>query len=122
MRTRRDRRGFTLIELLVVIAIIAVLIALLAARGPVGPRGGPTRPVHQQHEADRPGRQQLRERQRGDPARSATFAARTRQPTIIRIRACSAASSPISNRRPDYNSINFMYGVRGIWVNGRRLE
>ena len=57
-RSRNGRDGFTLIELLVVIAIIAVLIALLLpAVQSAG--GGPPHPVHQQHEADRPGADEL---------------------------------------------------------------
>ena len=43
---------------------VAVLIALTPPGGPGGPRGGPASPVHQQPQAARPGRGQLRVRQR----------------------------------------------------------
>ena len=59
----RKRCAFTLIELLVVIAIIAVLIALLLPAVQSAREAARRTPVHQQPETDRPGHDELRERQ-----------------------------------------------------------
>ena len=62
--SRSSARGFTLIELLVVIAIIAVLIALLLPAVQAAREAARRCSVHQQPEAGRASRRQLRERQR----------------------------------------------------------
>ena len=60
----RSDRGFTLIELLVVIAIIAVLIALLLPAVQAAREAARRDAVHQQPQAARPGRDELRVVQR----------------------------------------------------------
>ena len=63
------RRAFTLIELLVVIAIIAVLIALLLPAVQAAREAARRAAVHQQPQAARPGRPQLRLEQQQPPRR-----------------------------------------------------
>ena len=76
------RAAFTLIELLVVIAIIAVLIALLLPAVQAA-RGRPPHPMHQQLEAARLGRHELRVGQRR-PAAGGLFVDRLRQELLPR--------------------------------------
>ena len=101
------RRGFTLIELLVVIAIIAVLIAALARR-PGGPRGGPADAVHQQPQAARPGRAQLREQPTAPCRRSRRWSSSGNdQPTSYTSWGVSARLAPYMELGPLYNAMNF---------------
>jgi prepilin-type N-terminal cleavage/methylation domain-containing protein/prepilin-type processing-associated H-X9-DG protein len=125
VRTHRDLRGFTLIELLVVIAIIAVLISLLLPA------------VQSAREAARRAKCINNMKQIGLAVNnyestygaippSATFG---NQPPAIDSAAVNYQDQgvlcrvlPFLEQNPDYNSINFMYGVRGIWVIGGSWE
>ena len=110
-------RGFTLIELLVVIAIIAVLIALSAAGRAVGARGRPPRPVHQQSQADRPGRPQLRVHQRQFPmgiSANPQGAPARRSGATRGAASAPALMLPYLEQTPMYQAANFSWGP---WVN-----
>ncbi len=113
MRTRRESRAFTLIELLVVIAIIAVLIALLL------PAVQAAREAARRAQCTNNLKQiglgvNNYESGNGAIPPSATISTTQNyqdQGVLCRI-------LPYMEQQADYNSINFLYGVRGIWVNG----
>jgi prepilin-type N-terminal cleavage/methylation domain-containing protein/prepilin-type processing-associated H-X9-DG protein len=113
MRNRRESRGFTLIELLVVIAIIAVLIALLlpavqAARE-AARRAQCTNNMKQIGLA-------VNNYESGNGAIPPSAVLSTTQNYQDQGVLCRVL--PYLDQQPDYNSINFLYGVRGIWING----
>ncbi len=113
MRDRRESRGFTLIELLVVIAIIAVLIALLlpavqAARE-AARRAQCTNNMKQIGLA-------VNNYESGNGAIPPNAVLSTTQNYQDQGVLCRIL--PYLDQQPDYNSINFLYGVRGIWING----
>ena len=117
LRKPQQRRGFTLIELLVVIAIIAVLIALLLPA------------VQSAREAARRAQctnnlKQIGlgvnnyESANGAIPPSATFANSNPASQNYQDQGVLCRILPFLEQNSDYNSINFMYGVRGIWVVG----
>jgi prepilin-type N-terminal cleavage/methylation domain-containing protein/prepilin-type processing-associated H-X9-DG protein len=117
MKKHGGVRGFTLIELLVVIAIIAVLIALLLPA------------VQSAREAARRAQcvnnmKQIGlavnnyESTNGAIPPSATFASANPAAANYQDQGVLCRILPYLEQTPDYNSINFMYGVRGIWVVG----
>ena len=117
MRTDRYSRGFTLIELLVVIAIIAVLIALLlpavqAARE-AARRAQCTNNMKQIGLAVN-----NYESTNGAIPPSATFASSNPQQNNYQDQGVLCRVFPYLEQTSDYNSNNFMYGVRGKWVVG----
>jgi prepilin-type N-terminal cleavage/methylation domain-containing protein/prepilin-type processing-associated H-X9-DG protein len=117
MSTHRDRRGFTLIELLVVIAIIAVLIALLL------PAVQSAREAARRAQCTNNMKQiglavNNYESANGAIPPSATFAGSNPQLNNYQDQGVLCRVLPFLEQNADYNSINFMYGVRGIWVVG----
>jgi len=119
--TQRDSRGFTLIELLVVIAIIAVLIALLL------PAVQSAREAARRAQCTNNMKQiglavNNYENANGAIPPSATFSS-TVNPTPqftnqYQDQGVLCRSLPYMDQGPDYNSINFAVGVRGIWLVG----
>jgi prepilin-type N-terminal cleavage/methylation domain-containing protein/prepilin-type processing-associated H-X9-DG protein len=117
VRTRHDLRGFTLIELLVVIAIIAVLIALLL------PAVQSAREAARRAQCTNNMKQiglavNNYENTNGAIPPSATFANANPAANNYQDQGVLCRVLPYLEQNPDYNSINFMYGVRGIWVVG----
>ena len=117
MRTNRDFRGFTLIELLVVIAIIAVLIALLL------PAVQSAREAARRAQCTNNMKQiglavNNYESTNGAIPPSATFASSNPAAQNYQDQGVLCRVLPYLEQNADYNSINFMYGVRGIWVIG----
>ncbi len=119
MRTRPDPRGFTLIELLVVIAIIAVLIALLLPA------------VQAAREAARRAQCTNNMKQIGlavnnyesgngaiPPSAAISSTGNCSSPYLqnFQDQGVLCRILPYLDQQPDYNSINFMYGVRGVWI------
>jgi prepilin-type N-terminal cleavage/methylation domain-containing protein/prepilin-type processing-associated H-X9-DG protein len=117
MKTDRNSRGFTLIELLVVIAIIAVLIALLL------PAVQSAREAARRAQCTNNMKQiglavNNYESTNGAIPPSATFANTNPQSNNYQDQGVLCRVLPYLEQTADYNSINFMYGVRGIWVVG----
>jgi prepilin-type N-terminal cleavage/methylation domain-containing protein/prepilin-type processing-associated H-X9-DG protein len=113
VRNRRDTRGFTLIELLVVIAIIAVLIALLLPA------------VQAAREAARRAQCTNNMKQIGLAVNNYESSNGAIPPNAVlsttqnyQDQGVLCRILPYLDQQPDYNSINFLYGVRGIWING----
>ena len=119
MRTRRDSRGFTLIELLVVIAIIAVLIALLLPA------------VQSAREAARRAQCTNNLKQIGlgvnnyesgngaiPPSATISSSGNCAAPYVqnYQDQGVLCRILPYIEQQSDYNSINFNYGVRGVWI------
>ena len=119
MRTHRALRGFTLIELLVVIAIIAVLIALLL------PAVQSAREAARRAQCTNNMKQiglavNNYESTNGAIPPSATFASANPQNNIYQDQGVLCRVLPFLEQSADYNSINWLYGVRGIngWPGG----
>jgi prepilin-type N-terminal cleavage/methylation domain-containing protein/prepilin-type processing-associated H-X9-DG protein len=119
VRTMRNSPGFTLIELLVVIAIIAVLIALLL------PAVQSAREAARRAQCTNNMKQiglavNNYESTNGAIPPSACFPSTIAGETTTNYedQGVLCRVLPYLEQGPDYNSINFMYGVRGIWVVG----
>ncbi len=113
MKNPRTVRGFTLIELLVVIAIIAVLIALLLPA------------VQSAREAARRAQCVNNQKQIGLAVNNYVSSYGAIPPSAVvsltqnyQDQGVLCRVLPFMDQVPDYNSINFMYGVRGIWLVG----
>jgi prepilin-type N-terminal cleavage/methylation domain-containing protein/prepilin-type processing-associated H-X9-DG protein len=109
----RGSRGFTLIELLVVIAIIAVLISLLLPA------------VQSAREAARRAQCINNMKQIGLAVHNYVSANEAIPPSAVysttqnyQDQGVLCRILPYLEQNQDYNSINFNYGVRGIWVVG----
>ncbi len=113
MRTRPDPRAFTLIELLVVIAIIAVLIALLL------PAVQSAREAARRAQCTNNMKQiglAVNNYESGNGAIPPSATISTTQNYQDQGVLCRIL--PYLDQQADYNSINWVCGVRGIWVNG----
>jgi prepilin-type N-terminal cleavage/methylation domain-containing protein/prepilin-type processing-associated H-X9-DG protein len=115
MRIHRNSRGFTLIELLVVIAIIAVLIALLLPA------------VQSAREAARRAQCTNNLKQIGLAVNNYESGSGAIPPeacfgnpltTNYEDQGVLCRVLPYLEQYADYNSINFLYGVRGTWIVG----
>jgi prepilin-type N-terminal cleavage/methylation domain-containing protein/prepilin-type processing-associated H-X9-DG protein len=117
VKSQRVFRGFTLIELLVVIAIIAVLISLLL------PAVQSAREAARRAQCTNNMKQiglavNNYESTNGAIPPSATFASSNPQLNNYQDQGVLCRVLPFLEQSSDYNSINFMYGVRGTWVVG----
>jgi prepilin-type N-terminal cleavage/methylation domain-containing protein/prepilin-type processing-associated H-X9-DG protein len=113
VRIHREPRGFTLIELLVVIAIIAVLIALLLPA------------VQSAREAARRAQCTNNMKQIGLAVNNYESTNGAIPPNAIfsltqnyQDQGVLCRVLPYLEQQADYNSINFLYGVRGVWAWG----
>jgi prepilin-type N-terminal cleavage/methylation domain-containing protein/prepilin-type processing-associated H-X9-DG protein len=117
VKSHRGVRGFTLIELLVVIAIIAVLIALLL------PAVQSAREAARRAQCTNNMKQiglavNNYESTNGAIPPSATFAQSNPQNFDYQDQGVLCRILSYLEQTADYNSINFNYGVRGIWAGG----
>jgi prepilin-type N-terminal cleavage/methylation domain-containing protein/prepilin-type processing-associated H-X9-DG protein len=115
--SQRHFRGFTLIELLVVIAIIAVLIALLL------PAVQAAREAARRAQCTNNLKQiglgvNNYESTYGAIPPSATFASSNPAAQNYQDQGVLCRILPYLEQSADYNSINYSYGVRGIWATG----
>ena len=114
MKAHRNPRAFTLIELLVVIAIIAVLIALLL------PAVQSAREAARRAQCTNNMKQiglavNNYESTNGAIPPSATFAGSNPGLQNYQDQGVLCRVLPYLEQNSDYNSINFTYGVRGVW-------